>query len=250
MSITPVHRIVVVDAGLSDRGPLDLTVPGMITATPAQIVASLLDSKVLSSTTFSGLRVDLIGLGTSTAAPQTALPAAQASAVPRVYAEIVRAGGGAATIVPARRSGAPIGGALPVGVVRPADGVLTLGGTAALGDGSSIAFLPGTATFRDPAAARALLTPLAAWLAPGSRHRARVVGTTSSEGRASKSADLALSLARARAVKSVLVELGASASRITTQGKGYIADPPDRVHGALDPAKASLNRVVRITTIA
>jgi outer membrane protein OmpA-like peptidoglycan-associated protein len=147
-------------------------------------------------------------------------------------------------------SGAPIDTKLPVRVIGNAADEVALGGTSALGDGSSVAFTPGTATFRDPAAARRLLAPLATWLPPGTQHRAVVVGTTSSEGAVSKESDLKLSLERAQAVKDVLTSLGADGNRIQVEGKGYIADPPDRVQGVLDPAKAAQNRVVRITTVA
>jgi outer membrane protein OmpA-like peptidoglycan-associated protein len=151
-------------------------------------------------------------------------------------------------ITPLERSGASVPTKLPVDVVGKSNTQVTLGGTSALGDGSSVAFQPGTATFRDPAAARNLLRPLAAWLPTGTSHRAVVVGTTSSEGNASKASDLQLSRERAQAVKAVLVSLGADPTTIKAEGKGYIADPPDRVKGVLDPAKAAQNRVVRITT--
>jgi outer membrane protein OmpA-like peptidoglycan-associated protein len=244
----PVHRIIALDNGLSDRGPVNFTVPGMTDANAKDVVSALLKRRTITPTTFKGLTVEFVGLGTTIAAPQTELPASQVSALTAIYSAVVRAGGGTPVLTPLKRSGAGVDTKLPVKAVGKSNTEVTLGGTSALGDGSSVAFQPGTATFRDPGAARRLLTPLAKWLAPGTTHHAVVVGTTSSEGSASKASDLRLSRARAQAVKDVLVSLGADAARIQAQGKGYIADPPDRVKGVLDPAKAAQNRVVRITT--
>jgi len=244
----PVRRIVAIDNGLSDRGPVNFTVPGMTDANAKDVVSSLLKHRTITPTTFKGLTVEFVGLGTTVAAPQTKLPASQVTALTSVYSAVVKAGGGTPVVTPLERTGPAIHTDLPVKAVGKSNTEVTLGGTSALGDGSSVAFEPGTATFRDPAAARRLLTPLAKWLEPGTSHRAVVVGTTSSEGSASKASDLKLSRERAQAVKDVLVSLGADAGRIQAEGKGYIADPPDRVHGVLDPAKAAQNRVVRITT--
>jgi outer membrane protein OmpA-like peptidoglycan-associated protein len=245
----PVKRIVALDNGLSDRGALDFTVAGMTDASAKDVTASLLRRHTITPTTFKGLTVEFVGLGTTVSAPQRALPASQVRTVTAIYSAVVRAGGGTPVITPSKRTGAPVRTTLLVDAVGGSNTEVTLGGTSALGDGSSVAFQPGTATFRDPAAARRLLKPLAEWLAPGSAHRAVVVGTTSSEGNASKASDLQLSRQRAQAVKDVLVSLGADPAKVTAEGKGYIADPPDRVKGVLDPAKAAQNRVVRITTI-
>jgi outer membrane protein OmpA-like peptidoglycan-associated protein len=220
----------------------------MTDANAKDVVSALLKRRTITPTTFKGLTVEFVGLGTTIAAPQTKLPASQVSAMTSIYSAVVRAGGGTPVLTPLVRTGPAGNWKLAVKAVGTSNTEVTLGGTSALGDGSSVAFQPGTATYRDPAAARRLLTPLAKWLAPGTTHHAVVVGTTSSEGGVSKESDLKLSLARAQAVKDVLVSLGADAARIQAQGKGYIADPPDRVNGVLDPAKAAQNRVVRITT--
>lgn len=243
-----VRRLIVLDNGMSDRGAIDFTVAGMTDAAPADVVTALLHRRTITPTTFAGLTVEFVGLGTTVAPPQKALPAAQVTAIGDIYSAVVRAGGGTPVLTPLVRTGPAIRTDLPVAAVGASDTKVTLGGTSKLGDGSSVGFEPGTATFRDPAAARRLLGPLAAWLAPGSAHHAVVVGTTSSDGTASRASDIALSLARADAVRDLLVALGADRSKIGTEGKGYTADPPDRVNGVLDPAKAAQNRVVRITT--
>ena len=245
----PIHRLVAIDNGLSDSGPLDFTTPGLADADPSDVVSTLKRTHVLDAHTFEGLSVDLIGLGTTVAAPQPRLPATQVRRLEAIYSAIVRAGGGTPTIIPLARTGGSVRTSLTVDVVPADSGTVALGGTTALGDGSSVAFGPGTAVFRDAAAARSLLRPVAEWLRPGSGHRAVLVGTTSSAGTSSAAADLALSQARADAVRDLLVELGADGARITAEGKGYIAQPSDRIDGVLDPAKAAQNRVVRITTI-
>lgn len=242
-----IRDIVVVDNGLSDRAPLDFTRPGATEASGDDVAKQLLKSHELEATTFAGMHVEFVGLASAVAPPQPALAQPQVTAISSVYRSIVEAGGGTASITPVPRTGSPVSTALPVKVVKPQPTAISFGGTQRFGDGSAVAFTPGSPTFRDPRAARALLEPLADWLQQGT-HSAVIVGTTSSEGHAMKESDLKLSTARAVAVKSMLVSLGADAGRIRAIGKGYIADPPDRVHGVLDPAKAALNRVVRITT--
>ena len=71
------------------------------------VTASLLRRHVITPTTFKGLTVEFMGLGT-TAAPQTKLPASQVTALTAIYSAIVRAGGGTPVVTPTAWSGAPI----------------------------------------------------------------------------------------------------------------------------------------------
>jgi outer membrane protein OmpA-like peptidoglycan-associated protein len=118
-------------------------------------------------------------------------------------------------------------------------------GETVLHDGDTVGFLPDQAVFRDPAAARSTLQDLATLIIDG-RQLVELVGTTATWG-PSEQGRVDLSRRRAEAVKSVLVELGVPADRITTVGAG--TSWPDRVvdiapDGSLIPAAAALNRSV------
>ena len=140
---------------------------------------------------------------------------------------------------------------MPVTVVPvPAVAPFAPCGTTVLRDGDSVGFLPDQAQFRDPAAARKTIQDLASLVIKG-RQRVDLVGTTSSAG-TSEQGRVELSRQRADAVKSVLIELGVPADRITTKGVG--SKWPERVNdrapdGSLIPTAAARNRsvVVRLS---
>jgi outer membrane protein OmpA-like peptidoglycan-associated protein len=158
---------------------------------------------------------------------------------------IVKAGGGCVTVNTLPNTAAEIPGLPPVGVVTPpATPAFRNCGTIALQDAGSVGFIVGTANFRDPSAAQATLQELADTLKQGTE-TIMLIGSTSSEG--GDALNNPLSLARAKAVKSVLVSMGIPGSRITTTGDG--SHWPGRVNdigpgGVLLPGPAEQDREV------
>jgi outer membrane protein OmpA-like peptidoglycan-associated protein len=238
--------IAVIDSGLSDRGLINFTEPGMLGADPAQIARFVAAQGALPD--LRGASVDLIGLGYTTA-PQPPLDAAQRVEVDRIWAAVASAAGASVEIVPFPRSGPGPRTALPTGIVEvPAVEAFQpeAGQTTIFDDTSPLGFYFDSTQLRDPADAQAELRPMAAWLAAAPGRRATLVGTTDSIG--SPAYNKALSLARANRIAQLLISLGAPPAAISTQGAGYTADPPDLTPtGSVDPAKAALNRAVRIT---
>lgn len=238
----PLGDIVVLDSGLSDRGDLSFTVPGMLGAAPAE-VADALRGRLPD---LHGFRAELVGMG-YTSPPQSALGVAERTQVADVWRAVLARAGAEVHLNPLPRSGPPPDTTfrvtpLPV-AVTPVDPCQFTVYT----DASPVSFARGTTTLRDEAAALVTLRPLAGWLAGDRDRHVTLTGTASSEGDAA--VNTALSAGRAATVRDLLVRLGASSEQISVVGKGYIASPPDRrSDGGLDPAKAALNRSVRVET--
>ena len=94
-----------------------------------------------------------------------------------------------------------------------------------------VAFQPDSTTFLDEAAARAALNGLAEQLKGTSAHYI-VAGSTAQVDNASSEGAQALSLARAQAVRDVLVEAGVPADRFTCLGLG---NEPTSARSANEP---------------
>jgi len=86
-----------------------------------------------------------------------------------------------------------------------------------LNDANNVGFDFNSTTFRDPSGARATLRKLANVML-GTGESVTLTGATSSEG--TEQYNQQLSLERADAVKTVLIQLGVPASRISTFGDG------------------------------
>ena len=95
-----------------------------------------------------------------------------------------------------------------------------------------VAFQPDSTTFLDEAAARAALNGLAEQLKGTSAAHYIVAGSTAQVDNASREGAQALSLARAQAVRDVLVEAGVPADRFTCLGLG---NEPTSVRSANEP---------------
>lgn len=95
-----------------------------------------------------------------------------------------------------------------------------------------VAFQPDSTTFLDEAAARAALNGLAEQLKGTSAAHYIVAGSTAQVDNASREVAQALSLARAQAVRDVLVEAGVPADRFTCLGLG---NEPTSVRSANEP---------------
>lgn len=242
---SPHARIVVIDSGLPDRGALNMTTPGMIAADPSEVAGFLAGQHALDKV--KGMTVDLIGIGYTTS-PQQSLTPAMVANLTDILRQSLREAGATVRVRHAPRTGkAPDTPFTTVPAPLPASPQFTPNRTTVYRDTSALGFLPDTAVLRDPAAARTVVSDLAAWLRANPDRRARITGTCASDG--TKAGRQRLSSERAERIKALLIDLGVNPDQVTTVGAGYIADPPDRrPDGSFDPAKAALNRSVRITT--
>ena len=238
------------DSGLQDTGPVNFRQPGMLSATPSDIVTFLASEHDLPN--LNGMTVVLIGLG-DTAPPQPELTIDQRANVIDIWTAIAKAGGATSVQV----NPAPLTEPAPAHV--PAVSLVPVpleqewnssDPSYVFPDSSPVGFEPNTAVFRDPAAASAALAGLAKYLTANPSARIELTGTTAHEG--SLIACIALARQRANAVKAVLMQLGAQPSQIATRGlgwrfPGYINDQgPD---GSLLPGPAEQNRSVIVTKI-
>ncbi|MFG3557839.1 OmpA family protein [Micromonospora sp. NPDC047557] len=240
--------VVLLDSGLQTTAPLDFRAKGMLDANPAEVVEFLRGSDSLPNLTERN--VLLVGLG-DTAPPQPELDVARRRHVVEIWTAIVKASGAACVELREMSPGAqrtvdaPAVGLVPVAALP----VFTPCGETVLADAGTVGFLPDSDEFRDPAAARATLAELGKLLRSGNSS-VELIGTTSSSG--TEKGRLALSRARARAVKAVLEEFGVPGGRITSRGVGdkWPGRVPDRApNGDLSPGPAARNRsvVVRIS---
>jgi OOP family OmpA-OmpF porin len=238
----PNGNIILVDSGLQTINPLNYRQPGLLMAPPSDVVGFLRRENLLPD--LRGRHVLLDGFG-YTAAPQPELNQAQRDNVISQWEAIVRAGGGCATVDTEGNTSPEMAGLPPVAVVKPPPPpAFSNCGSFALEDSGTVGFVVDTSRFRDPAAAQATLQKLADELKQGGEH-ITLIGSTSSEG--SDALNKALSLARARTVRSGLVLMGISASRISTVGDG--SHWPGRVNdigpgGELLPGPAEQDREV------
>lgn len=238
--------IILIDSGLSTTGSINFLKAGMFGADPKQVAAFLQKRDLLPSLT--GKTLVLVNVGQS-AAPQPQLPKDLQDQLVTLWSTIAKqASATCVATIQTDVSQSSISTAVPVSIVPlPAALVWNDCGTTVLGDGGSVGFIVNTATFRDPTAANSALKTLADQLI-GHNQLVIVAGSTSSEGDAS--ANQRLSVARADAVKQVLVGLNVSADRITTLGYGIHA--PGRVQdmtadGTLIPWAAEQDRSVTVT---
>ncbi len=243
----PHAELLLLDSGLDDRGVLDFTVPGLVAATPSDVVGQLESSGNLPH--LRGFTVLLVGIGYS-APPQEPLPAKWRSNVTQIWATVVEASGARVGIIPRPGQGPSVRTVQPVRLVPvPADQPVRPAPRASIvftGE-SPVRFKPNSTAFADPAAAAKALTPIARWLAAGPSRHAWLVGTTADVG--PMTGQIALSRSRAGRVRAELVALGASPAQISARGVGsdFAQFKPDRTpSGALLAGPATLNRSVRI----
>ena len=242
------HAIAVIDSGLSTVAPLDFTQPGLLEADPDEVAASLAAAGELPD--LAGMEVTFQGLG-DTAAPQESLSIAQRANLVAIWRAVVEAAGGQMEVEDSPLDGDPPsdGGttALPeVRIVPIPEGPACSGATVEL-TGSDVAFLPDSAEFADPAAARAVLEPIAQQLVETGA-TATLTGTTARVG--DLKGQIQLSERRAQAVLEELVTLGVPASALTAIGlgsefPGYVQDHD--AAGNLLPGPAAENRKVIVT---
>jgi outer membrane protein OmpA-like peptidoglycan-associated protein len=244
----PHAELVLIDSGLNDSGALNFTVPGMVAATPTEVVQQLKISGNLPN--LHGLSVILVGIG-YTAPPQTPLSAKWRSNVTQIWATALRSAGAMIWIIPQPGRNPSVKTDQPVHVISvPTTQRVNLekGITIPFTGESSVRFEPNSTAFADPAAAARALSPIARWLAANPIRRASLEGTTADVG--PMSGQIALSRLRADHVRDELVALGALSTQITASGVGsnFPQFIPDRdAVGSLLAGPATLNRSVRIT---
>jgi len=211
-------NVVIMDAGLQTTSPLDFTT-GLLADDPQDIASSLKSSNELPD--LKGRHVEFSGLGW-TAAPQQQLSIANRTKVGEIWTDIAEAAGASCVDVDqtpntnAAIAGLPAVSVVKQPVVQPLK-VVPKCSVTNLDDSNNVGFDFNSTVFRDPAGADATLRVLAkAILSSGDS--VTLTGATSSEG--TDAYNTQLSLDRADKVKSVLMQMGVPASRITTHGDG------------------------------
>jgi outer membrane protein OmpA-like peptidoglycan-associated protein len=237
------HTVVVLDSGLSTVDPLDFRTPGLLDADPAELAESLMAAGELPDLT--GIDVVFQGLG-DTAAPQEKLRRPQRTNLVAIWQAIVLAAGGTPEVEESPLSGVPDASLPLVSPVGLEDGMACSGDTVIL-SGGDVAFQPDTADFKEPAAASAVIEPIARQLLSG-QVTALLTGTTADVD--DKAGQVELSEKRAQAVVDLLVGLGVPKERLSAVGlgsdfDGYVLDYD--AAGNLIPEAAALNRKVMVT---
>lgn len=232
--------ILSLDNGLSDRGALTMTTPGMSSADPADVVAYL--RRTNSCGNLTGSTVELVGIGYSTP-PQPPLPEQQRTSIAEIWTAALRGCGARASTFATPPSGPAVDTSyttttVPVAAI-PAFTVTTK--PIVMDNASPLGFIADTATFRDPTRAAAVLTGLSDQLRRSPTITVTITGSTANAPTAWPSQQ-ALGQARADACKKALERLGAPAAQIIAIGRGYLADPPGDT-----PAAAAQNRKILFT---
>lgn len=238
--------VVLVDSGLSTSGALDFSQPNVLDAPTDELITFLRNGHQLPD--LRGLTVIFIGIG-EVAPPQQKLGTRKAHLV-ELWTKVAEAAGAVCVAsVDTPRSDSPINGEVkPVKLVPISPPpVYTSNGLTVLPDAGEVGFNPGEAVFRDPAAARTVLRPIADHLKADRSYRLLLTGTTARWG--SRESQIDLAMRRAEAVKQLLITLGASSDQIETRGMGsyFPQYVPDNGPGdVLLPGPAQANRTVRI----
>jgi len=228
----PQKTMVVVDSMLSTTSLMNFAESNLIEQDASAIVAELESFHAIPD--LSGIDVVLIGIG-QTAGEQSALPSGAQYNLEQIWLAILEAANAKSVNV----SSAPLGDALAKSTlevstvsfiadqfsfpasapeevpsqetVPPVPEVVRL-------DDESVAFISNKSEFIDASAAREILVPIADVLIKHPGAQIVLAGSTASTGVAENCRKL--SLARADAVKSVLVELGVPEDMIITIGLG------------------------------
>jgi outer membrane protein OmpA-like peptidoglycan-associated protein len=243
--------IYVEDSGLQETGPMNFRQPGLLAATPADVVAFLKGENELPE--LAGLSVVFAGLG-DTAPPQHPLSIAQQDNLIAIWRAVTLAGGATSVVIdPAPRAG--------IGAPRHVPSVLLVPVPAeppwnsrdhnfVFPDSGPVGFRPNTTVFRNPAAALAALRPLGQYLAANPSARIELTGTTAHWG--TLQSCQALARRRASTVQRVLLHFGAKPDQISTRGLGWRFpgyENDQGPHHTLLPGPAEHNRSVIVTQL-
>ena len=240
------QTLMIVDSGLSTGGLLNFAESNLLEAEPETVVEALRGRNSLPD--LRGIAVIFLGLG-QTAGAQSPLDAEKLHKLQAIWQAVLEAGEPERLVFdPTPLSGLP-GENLPqCSTVELVSEQLLPEPEAPLGETpvrlSSVQFHSDTSEFLDEQAAAAALEPVGAYLADNPDAAIWLAGMTASTGGTGES----LSLARAEACKSLLLELGASDGQIRCVGLGR-AENFLRVNdldetGTLIEAEAAKNRAV------
>ncbi|WP_223694939.1 OmpA family protein [Leifsonia poae] len=241
--------VLVQGSGLQTTDPLNFSTSGLLYAEPAQVVSDLQTRKLLPAD-LSGVTVYWSGLG-DVAGAQTPLTIPARSNLAAIWTAVIKAAGGTLSLLPEPASGSATAG-LPAVTTVPVESVQTKTDWShpIVIRNSDLLFTKDTATFADPTAAQAVL----AQLVPSIEQNAQLVtitGTASKDQATDNTADTALSLRRADAVKAALVQLSVPASLLTTAGVGFSWcgwKSETDASGSYSDALAEQNRSVILTS--
>lgn len=242
--------IIFTGAGLSDRGRLDFTARGMLSAAPAEVSAYLSRTDALPA--LRGVTVYLSGIGYTTA-PQAALDAVQRANVVGIWQAVLSAAGASVVVAPEARTGGAVDTTATVRTVTVptvATPAMCSSNEIVFGQQSAVSFVAEEIEFVDPRAAAAALTPIAEWLAQRPDRSAVVRGTTADD-RGDHQRLKELGQRRADAVAAFLTAHGVAARQLRVVGVGadfpeYVRPDTDPTTGLLLPGPAAVNRSVRI----
>ncbi|MFF1877825.1 OmpA family protein [Leifsonia sp. NPDC058230] len=241
--------VLVMGSGLQTTDPLDFATSGVLYADPTQVVSDL-RSRGLLPTDLTGVTVYWSGMG-DVAGSQPALTIPARSNLVAIWTAIVKAAGGTLSLLPEPSSGTATSG-LPAVSVVPVEAVQTKTDWThpIVIRNSDLLFTKDTATFTDPAKASAVLAELVPSIEQNGQ-TVTITGTASKDQATDNTADTALSLKRAAAVKEALVGLGVQGSLLQTAGVGYEWcgwKSETDAGGAYSDALAEQNRSVILTS--
>jgi OOP family OmpA-OmpF porin len=241
--------LLVAGSGLQTTDPLNFATSGVLYADPAQVVGDL-QSRGLLPTDLKGVTVYWSGMG-DVAGSQAPLTIPARSNLVAIWTAIIKAAGGTLSLLPEPSSGAAVSG-LPAVTAVPVEAVQTKTDWThpIVIRNSDLLFTKDTATFSDPAKASAVLAQLVPSIEQNGQ-AVTITGTASKDQATNNTADMALSVRRADAVKAALVGLGVPNSLLTTAGVGYEwcgwKNETD-ASGAYSDALAEQNRSVILTS--
>jgi OmpA-OmpF porin, OOP family len=243
--------VYVEDSGLQETGPMNFRQPGLLGATPADVVAFLRAGGELPH--LAGLKLVFAGLG-DTAPPQQPLGIPQQDNVIAIWTAIAYAGGATSVVIdPAPRAGIGAPKHVPPVLLVPVPAEPAWNSadhTFVFPDSGSVGFEPNTTVFRDRPAALTALRPLARFLIANPSARIELTGTTAHWG--TLASCIILARRRAGTVKRVLLSMGANSAQIRTRGLGWRFpgyENDQGTDGALLPGPAEHNRSVIVTEL-
>jgi len=241
------------DSGISTHGDMSFLNPGILTASPQNVVSELSERNRIPD--LSDVTVLFVGLG-SVYSPQLPIDNAALLWLQELWTLIVREGGGEAEIISARFPPSTPDSDFPVSVVNfPESRPITFAYAEQiesnffkqaqfLGE-EQVRFRGDSSEFLDAQAAKTSIRPIAEYMLSNPSFSILVVGNTAGDGPLTESS-IALSHGRAERVKAALIGFGVSEDRIFTAGLGNSSIWHVPGLGTTSPLASQNRRVVLI----